>query len=172
MLAPPAPLEPQHGYTLIELVAAITLTTVMIGVGVSAVRTYVARGQITESISVAAAVQQHVARAFGRTGMPPANRRAAGLSSDGSDHATRYLDSIDVVDGRVDLRFGAGAAAAVQGQTLPLTPFETADREIVWLCGNRAPGVGLQPLGFAGGGTQAVQVVTTIDARYLPAACR
>jgi hypothetical protein len=150
----------------------LAVTAVVAGIGISAVRTYIARGQITESISVAAVTQQHVARAFGRTGMPPANRRAAGLSSDGSDHATRYLDAIDVVDGRVDLRFGAGAVAALAWQTLSLTPFETADREIVWICGNRAPGVGLRPLGFSGGGTQAVQVVTTIDARYLPAACR
>jgi hypothetical protein len=45
-------------------------------------------------------------------------------------------------------------------------------RDIVWICGNALPGAGLEPLGFAGGARRAVQTITTIDARYLPSACR
>ena len=50
--------------------------------------------------------------------------------------------------------------------------FEAVGRDIVWLCGNALAGPGLEPLGFAGGARRAVQTITTIDARYLPSACR
>jgi hypothetical protein len=83
-----------------------------------------------------------------------------------------YVDNIEIVDGRIDLRFGRAADAAIAGQVLSLTPFETADLEVVWVCGSAVPGVGLQPLGFSGGSRQAVQAPTSIEPRYLPPACR
>jgi hypothetical protein len=97
---------------------------------------------------------------------------AAGLTGDGPDAEGRYVAETRVVDGRIDLVFGALADAVIRGRTLSLTPFETADQQVVWVCGGRAPGVGLKPLGFAGGGPLAVQAPTTVAPRYLPRACR
>ena len=82
------------------------------------------------------------------------------------------IESIDVANGRVGVRFAAGADAALAGRTLFLTPFETASREVVWVCGNRLPGPGLNTLGFAFGGRRPVQLVTAIEPRYLPSTCR
>jgi hypothetical protein len=62
--------------------------------------------------------------------------------------------------------------SVLAGKILSLTPFETADQNVVWVCGNEFSGVGLNPLGFAAGGPQAEQVVTAIEDRYLPPACR
>jgi len=53
-----------------------------------------------------------------------------------------------------------------------LTPFESANRDLFWVCGNRIAGAGLQPLGFANGARQAVQVLAQIEPRYLPSQCR
>ena len=75
-------------------------------------------------------------------------------------------------DGRIDIIYGGQADSAIAGRRISLTPYETAAPDIVWLCGNEIPEPGLQPLGFAGGGCQARQIPTTIEARYLPPACR
>jgi hypothetical protein len=139
-------------------------------VAMSAFQTYTVRQQIAASVVLAAPTQDHVARAFRRTGMPPADTAEAGLPPHHS--AGDYVRSVTVVDGRVDLAFGGAASAAIVDRVLSLTPFETADEKIVWICGNRSPGMGLRPLGFAGGARQAVQIASTIDERYLPTGCR
>ncbi|HUQ51883.1 MAG TPA: pilin, partial [Gammaproteobacteria bacterium] len=84
----------------------------------------------------------------------------------------QYVESVEVINGRLDLRFGYRADHAISGRTLSLTPFETATHEVVWVCGNARPGAGLEPLGFSLGGQQAVQADTLIEPRYLPSTCR
>jgi hypothetical protein len=83
-----------------------------------------------------------------------------------------YVASVAISDGRIDIRYESGADPVIAGHTLSLTPFETASRDVVWVCGNALPGAGLEPLGFAGGAQRAVQTITTIDPRYLPSECR
>jgi type IV pilus assembly protein PilA len=155
-----------------ELAIVLAVTALIAGLGASAYKTYVVRGQVSQSLVLASHVQRQVAQSFERDGDPPANREAAGLSRDASDDRGRYVDSIDVVDGRIDLHFGNAADAAIAGRTLSLTPFESVSRDVFWVCGNRVAGMGLRPLGFANGARQAVQVVTPIEPRYLPPACR
>ena len=161
----------QGGLTTIELVVALAATGLMLALAVSAVGTYAIRAQVAESVALAAPLQYEVAREFRAVGMPPADGRAVGQPAGGRPGGT-YLDNIDIIDGRIELRFGRAAHAAIAGRVLSLTPFETVDRQVVWLCGNDVPGVGLRPLGFWGGSRQAVQAPTTIEARYLPRACR
>jgi len=160
------------GFTTVELVIVVAVTIVIGIVGGSAWQTYVVRGQIAASLEQAADLQPHVEAAFRQAGVPPADRRAAGVRVDPRIAGGPYLESIDIADGRIDILLGAQADAAIAGQTLSLTPFETADARIVWLCGNQTPGVGLQPLGFAGGAREASQRRTSIEPRYLPPACR
>ncbi len=161
-----------HGFSLIEFAAIVAITVVIGAVGVSAVRTYIVRAQIAESVAQAGFVQESVTNAFRSFGVPPVDGQAASLTSRAKEHWADYIDSMDVVNGRIDIRFGGTAHSAIAERTLSLTPFETADQQVVWVCGNKIPGVGLSPLGFAGGSRQAVQVLTTIEARYLPPTCR
>jgi pilin len=151
----------------------VLAATVLIGaVGATALRTYLVRAEIAESIALAKYAQDQVTRAFRRTGTPPADRAEAGLLDDGPDSGGRYVAETLVSNGRIDLVFGAEAGSALEGRTLSLTPFETAAQEVVWICGGKPPGVGLRPLGFASGGPSAVQPPPTIEPRYLPATCR
>ena len=115
---------------------------------------------------------ERIATAFERAGVPPQNSAEAGLPADAHGLLGQQVDSVAVNAGRIEIRFAAQANPTIAGQNLYLTPFETATREVVWICGNALPGAGLEPLGFAGGVRQAVQILTTIDARYLPASCR
>jgi type II secretory pathway pseudopilin PulG len=158
------------GFSLAELAIVLAVTALLFGLGASAYKTYIVRGQVTQSLALAARAQSEVAESFRRDGEPPAD--AAGLPSNGMEDRGAYLDSIEVVDGRIDLRFGSGADPALTGRTLSLTPFESANRDVSWVCGNHVAGPGLHPLGFANGAHQAVQVVTQIGPRYLPSNCR
>jgi type IV pilus assembly protein PilA len=157
---------------LLEGVIVVAVTALVGSIGVSAVRTYLVRAEIAESLALAKYAQDQVTRAFRNTGAPPAGRADAGLANDGPHSEGRYVAETRVTDGRIDLVFGAEADGALQGRTLSLTPFETADRQVVWICGTQRPGVGLRPLGFAGGGRLALQPPATIEPRYLPPACR
>jgi pilin len=157
---------------LAELAVVLAMTALLCGLGASAYKTYIVRGQIMQSLRLAARVQAEVTESFRREGEPPADRVSARLPSNGTENLGAYLDSIEVVDGRIDLRFGSGADPALTGRTLSLTPFESANRDISWVCGNHVAGAGLHPLGFANGARQAVQVVTQIAPRYLPSGCR
>jgi hypothetical protein len=125
------------------------------------------------SVDYARPAQRLVVASFNTTGTPPIDSSAAGVGPllYGSPPET-YVDVLEVHHGRIDLRFGDRADAALAGKTLSLTPFETADGEVVWLCGNEIPDVGLSPLGYIAGGPQATHLVSSIEDRYLPPSCR
>jgi Pilin (bacterial filament) len=160
------------GFTAIELAIAIALAALVGAVGVSAYRTYVVRARIVSTVELSAPLMERIATAYHGAGVPPQDSAAAGLPADAYGLLGSHVDSVAVRDGRIEIRFAAAADRTIAGQNLYLTPFETATREVVWICGNALPGAGLEPLGFAGGARQAVQILTTIDARYLPASCR
>ncbi len=160
------------GFTIVELAAVLAVTAIIGALGVSAYRTYAVRAEIASGIANTEAVRDRVASAFKTTGVPPMDRQTVGLAP-GHDAAWGdYVEDVEVVRGRVDVRFGRNADDAIAGRTLSLTPFETADQRVVWLCGNKLPGPGLQPLGFAGGAAEPVQMLTLIDVRFLPPSCR
>jgi hypothetical protein len=158
---------------LIELALVVLATSIVVALAVSTYRTYSARAQIATSVKETAVVQRLVVAAFESDGNPPFDAAAAGIDEGAHDLLVgEYLESLDVINGRIDLRFSIRAHSAIAGKTLSLTPFETADQDVVWICGNEPPGVGLKPLGFASSVLQAAQVPTEIDDRYLPAWCR
>jgi prepilin-type N-terminal cleavage/methylation domain-containing protein len=160
------------GFTLIELIAALAVTALLAGVGFSAYRTYAVRDRIAATLVRSEPIQARVADAFRRYGAPPRDAREAGIPDDARRSLGDYVASVAITDGRIDIRYENAADTAIAGQTLSLTPYETVGRDVVWVCGNALPGAGLEPLGFAGGARRAIQTITTIDARYLPSACR
>lgn len=165
--------RPDSGFTLLELTLVMLATSIVVALGVSAYSTYSARTQIATSVDETAAVQRLVVAAFKSNGIPPFDAAAAGIDETAHDLlAGTYIQSLGVLKGRIELRFGTSAHAAIAGKTLALTPFETAEEEVVWVCGNEPPGVGLKPLGFAGGASEPTRIVTTIERRYLPTSCR
>jgi len=144
----------------------------VLAMAASAYRTHNVRGEIASTIALAASIETRIVAVARRLGEPPADAAEAGLAPAEMQSCGPFVDSISIIDGRIELKFGARSDPSIHGRTLSLTPFETADREIVWICGNRLPSPGLNPLGFANGSRQAVQLLTQIDARYLPASCR
>jgi len=157
---------------MVELAAVLAVTAIIGALGVSAYHTYSVRAEIASGIAGTAGVRDGVTAAFKSAGIPPADRQSI-RSDSGRDEAWGdYVDHVEVVRGRVDIRFGRNADDAIAGRTLSLTPFETVDQQVVWLCGNKLPGPGLEPLGFAGGAAGPVRILTLIDVRFLPPSCR
>jgi prepilin-type N-terminal cleavage/methylation domain-containing protein len=161
-----------RGFTLIELVATLAVTALVAAIGLSAYRTHVVRDQIAATVVRSEPLQARVAESFRRLGVPPRDAAEADIPRDAGPLLGGYVASVAITDGRIDIRYDDAAHAAIAGRTLSLTPFETVSRDVVWVCGNALPGAGLKPLGFAGGARRAAQTITTIDARYLPSACR
>ena len=163
----------QSGFAVLELAIVIAATLLIAALGVSIYRTHSVRAEIAASIEEAGPAQHLVVAAFRENGAPPADAAATGIDATVRDLLSiPHVESLEVLNGRIDLRFGADADSAIAGKTLSLTPFETADHEVVWVCGGQPPDVGLEPLGFAAGGPQAVSIDTSIEDRYLPRSCR
>ena len=117
---------------------------------------------------MAAGAKVPIADAYTNDGTAPADRAAAGLTPDPTDTRGNYVSQVAITNGRVDITFGGPLAhAQIVGDTVSLTPYETAGNTIVWRCGNAAVPAGGALL--AGG---ANHQNATVEPRYLPTVCR
>jgi pilin len=158
------------GIATIELIAIIAITLLMIALAVAAYRTYSMRQEVRAGLAAVAQVQSLVVDAFARTGVPPLSEQEVPALASSAPH--RYIEAVAIDHGRIEIRFGNDAGKALSGRSLYVTPFETMDGEVFWLCGNRRPGVGLYPLGLFDGAAPPAPLPTTVEPRYLPAECR
>lgn len=156
-----------RGFTVVELMIVIAIIGILASLAVSAYQTYIVRTQVLEGINFAAAAKDPIIDAYTNGGVAPANRAAAGMTPLATDARGSYVSSVEIVDGRIDITFGGPLAHQdIIGQSISVTPYETADNTFIWRCGNAPVPVGT-PLN---GG--APHKPPTLDIRYLPAACR
>jgi type IV pilus assembly protein PilA len=158
----------QQGFTLIELMIVVAIIGILAAIAIPAYQDYTIRAQVTEGLNLAAAAKAAVSETWISTGAAPASRLDAGMSLAAGDTQGKYVDGVEVLaTGEIQISYGNSANAAnLVGQTLVLTPYQTADASVAWKCGYAAPeatwGAAL------GGGPTA----STVDPKYLPANCR
>lgn len=159
-----------RGFTLIELMLVIAILGILASLAISAYQTYTVRGQVAEALNLAASLETPIVDAFTRTGSPPTDRVGAGLSLDSTDISGSYVSQVRIVNGRIDITFGNQAHPDITSRTLSLTPYVTAEGDIVWRCG-RAPAPAGRIMGH-GSENQAVYQPGNLEPRYLPSSCR
>lgn len=160
----------QNGFTLIELMIVVAIIGILASLAIAAYQTYQVRAQVAEGISMATSAKTPIVDAFLQSGRPPADRTEAGMSPLATGSRGKYVASLGIVDGRIDITFGHDAHAEIFGQTISFTPYTAGGNSVVFRCGAApAPATGA-PL--TDGTVSSVHLDPTVPVRYLPTACR
>ncbi|MGI9292043.1 MAG: pilin [Gammaproteobacteria bacterium] len=154
----------QKGFTLIELMIVVAIIGILAAIAIPAYQDYTIRAQVSEGMTLAAAAKAAVAETYLNTGTAPANREEAGMSANADDTFGKYVASVDVSNGRIDIVYGNDVNANISGNTVTLSPYVTGDDSVTWACGLANATGSATAMGDSGG--------TDLDQRYLPAACR
>jgi type IV pilus assembly protein PilA len=153
----------QKGFTLIELMIVVAIIGILAAIAIPAYQDYTIRAQVSEGLSLAAAAKAAVAETYLNTGVAPTNRTEAGMSPTETDTFGKYVTEVLVDNGTIAITYGNDVNAAINTEVMTLEPYVTPDNSVTWNCGNATA------VGNAMGSSSES---TTLDTRYLPAACR
>jgi type IV pilus assembly protein PilA len=148
----------------------VAIIGILASVAVSAYQTYTVRAQVAEALNMAAGAKTPVVDAFNMSGSPPADRATAGMSAPPTDTQGKYVSSVDIDDGRVDITFGNDAHQDIQNGVVSFTPYMSGSGSIIWRCAFAPAPAGTVLL--SGGGITSAYLASTIEPRYLPSSCR
>ena len=162
--------EREKGFTLIELMIVIAIIGILASLAVASYQTYTVRAQVAEALNFAAGAKVPIVDAYNQTGIPPADRAAAGMTPVPTDTQGNYVTQVAIADGRIDMTFGNNAHQDIFGDTLSVTPYMTVGGNVIWRCGASPIPAGSSEL--SGGGVTSAHLAPTIDLRYLPGTCR
>jgi len=141
---------------------------ILAAIAIPAYQDYTIRAQVSEGLSLAYSTKSLIGESLIVEERVPADRLALGLDPDPQASSGEYVQSVNVVNGRIDIVYGNQANENIAGRTLTLTPFvmgSDAPESVTWVCGN-----GELPDGEVF--WYADPAPTTVDSKYLPVSCR
>lgn len=157
-----------QGFTALELVLVVALLIAVAGLSAVAIDVYRVRAQVSHCLDAILPAREVLEQFYLETGrVPLANEELQryGLSLPDTPD---YLSVLRLEGGRIELVFGNQASPRLAGHTLHLSPYVSADSEVIWHCGNAPLPAGLTSLAIpAGPMSQAI-----VPRQFLPPACR
>ncbi len=159
----------QKGFTLIELMIVVAIIGILAAIAIPAYQDYTVRAQVTEGLNLAGDLKAAVAEDFANSGAWPATEVALGMVE--GSKTGKYVSDVDVGTGTITITYGLQANASALGagaNVLTLRPMVSANNDVIWICGYKAPPAGAVE---AASGASAAGA-TTVLPKYLPSNCR
>ena len=157
----------QQGFTLIELMIVVAIIGILAAVALPAYQDYTARAKVSEVILAASTCKTAISEAS-QTGMasaPGANGFGCGENANAASAPSKYVSTVQTSDAGVITVTARNITGAVNGQTITLSPFSSAD-------GTTTASVATD---FVSGTNQPVKAwvcAGSIPAKFRPASCR
>ncbi len=165
----------QKGFTLIELMIVIAIIGILAAIAIPAYQNYTIRAQVTEGLSLAGGWKTAVSEFYAQNGTFPASVTNAAASASNTvlyavgTSSGKYVSGVTVVAGAITITYSNTAPyvanSKLNGLKLALTPYLSANNDVVWVCGlATAPSTATLDASVTAG-------TTTVPLQYLPSAC-
>jgi type IV pilus assembly protein PilA len=165
----------QKGFTLIELMIVVAIIGILAAIAIPAYQDYTIRSQVTEGLNLAGTLKAAVSENFANNGVWPADLKTAGVvdvNGNATPPSGKYVSGVTIANGTINITYAATggyqANSAIDAKVLSLKPLVSANQDVVWVCGYKAPPTGANE---STGGASA-NGTTNILAKYLPSNCR
>ena len=160
----------QKGFTLIELMIVIAIIGILAAIAIPAYQNYTIRAQVSEGLSLAGGIETAFDECYANHGT--AAGACTALTNLGINNAITgtYVSSMTYANGVITAKYGPNANAAINGKTITLAAYASANGDISWICSGPTANTVPAGLTVVTGGT-GVAAGTITNAAYVPGSC-